>query len=47
VLASAAELSAADLAGALGWRVKRAREALESIGARGRVEDGLTLYSPS
>jgi hypothetical protein len=45
VLASARELSAADLGGALGWRVKRAREALERIGAHAHVEDGLTLYS--
>ena len=45
VLASANELSAADLGGALGWRVKRAREALEAIGARAHAEHGLTLYS--
>ena len=45
VLAAADELSAADLGGALGWRVKRARESLESIGARAHVEHGLTLYS--
>lgn len=46
VLAAANELSAADLGGALGWRVKRAREALERIGARDHVEHGVTLYSP-
>jgi hypothetical protein len=45
VLASAGELSAADLGGALGWRVKRAGEALEAAGARARREDGLLLYS--
>jgi hypothetical protein len=45
VLASGGELSAADLAGALGWRVKRARATLERLdGAMVRVEDGLTLY---
>ena len=43
VLAAGGELSAADLGGALGWRIKRAREALH--GTRERVEDGLTLYS--
>lgn len=45
VLASSGELSAADLGGALGWRVKRAREALEAAGARVHVEDGVTLYA--
>jgi hypothetical protein len=45
VLEHADELSAADLAGALGWRVKRARETLERIGAHEHVEHGLTLYS--
>lgn len=45
VLQSAGELSAADLGGALGWRVKRAREALEAAGAEARREDGLILYS--
>jgi hypothetical protein len=45
VLTSAKELSAADLGGALGWRVKRAREALEAIGAHPHVEHGVTLYS--
>jgi hypothetical protein len=45
VLAACGELSAADLGGALGWRVKRSREALEDLGARVRVEDGIALYS--
>jgi hypothetical protein len=49
VLASSGELSAADLGGALGWRVKRAREVLDELvecgDARGRIEDGLALYS--
>jgi len=45
VLASAGELSAADLGGALGWRVKRAREALERIDVRTRREGDVTLYS--
>lgn len=44
VLAASGELSAADLGGALGWRVKRAREALERLGADVRLEDGLPLY---
>jgi hypothetical protein len=45
VLRAANELSAADLGGALGWRVKRAREALERIGAHPHAEHGVTLYS--
>jgi hypothetical protein len=45
VLAAAHELSAADLGGALGWRVKRAREALQRIDSLVSVENGLTLYS--
>jgi hypothetical protein len=45
VLASAGELSAADVGGALGWRVKRAREVLDALEARTRSEDGVTLYS--
>lgn len=44
VLASSGELSAADLGGALGWRVRRAREALESLGVGARAEDGVTIY---
>jgi hypothetical protein len=45
VLASAGELSAADVGGALGWRVKRAREVLDALEVRTRSEDGVTLYS--
>ena len=49
VLGSAGELSAADLGGALGWRVKRSREVLDELAERGevrvRTEDGLTLYA--
>jgi hypothetical protein len=45
VLRACDELSAADLGGALGWRVRRARETLERLGAQVRVEDGLALYS--
>ena len=45
VLEHADELSAADLGGALGWRVKRAREALDAIGAHAHAEHGVTLYS--
>ena len=45
VLASSGELSAADLGGALGWRLKRSRETLEELVERGearvREEDGL------
>ena len=43
VVAAAGEVSAADVGGALGWRLNRAREALQ--GLHERVEDGLTLYS--
>ena len=45
VLAAAGELSAADLGGALGWRVKRARDALDRLDLAVRVEDGLPLYT--
>jgi hypothetical protein len=45
VLASSGEVSAADLGGALGWRVKRSREALEQLEVRVRVEDDVRLYS--
>jgi winged helix DNA-binding protein len=45
VLASSGELSAADLGGALGWRVKRSREVLEQLDVRVRVEGDVTLYS--
>lgn len=45
VLASSGELSAADLGGALGWRVKRSRQVLEQLDVRTRVEDDVRLYS--
>jgi hypothetical protein len=45
VLASSGELSAADLGGALGWRVKRSREALEQLDVGVRVEGDVRLYS--
>jgi hypothetical protein len=49
VLASSGELSAADLGGALGWRLKRSRETLEELVERGearrREVDGLTLFA--
>jgi hypothetical protein len=45
VVAASGELSAADVAGALGWRIRRAREALQGLDER--VEAGLTLYSSS
>ena len=45
VLESSGELSAADLGGALGWRVKRSREVLDSLDLRVRVEDDVRLYS--
>ncbi len=48
VLASCGEISAADLGGALGWRVKRARETLDELVERGQAaraeEGGVTLY---
>lgn len=48
VLASCGEISAADLGGALGWRVKRARETLDALVERGVAEGsdeaGLVLY---
>lgn len=48
VLASSGEVSAADLGGALGWRLKRSRETLEELVERGeasrRDADGLALY---
>jgi hypothetical protein len=51
VLASSGELSAADLGGALGWRLKRSRQTLEELvelGSAGRREhDGLALWSAS
>ena len=49
VLASSGELSAADLGGALGWRLKRSRETLNELveagTARRRLEGGLELWS--
>jgi hypothetical protein len=45
VLAACGELSAADLGGALGWRLKQARQTLEELGARVRHENGVALYS--
>ena len=45
VLRSSGELSAADLGGALGWRVKRSREVLDSLDLRTRREADVTLYS--
>jgi Winged helix DNA-binding domain len=49
VLAAAAEISAADLGGALGWRLKRSREVLEELAeageARARIEGDVALYS--
>jgi predicted ArsR family transcriptional regulator len=51
VLASSGELSAADLGGALGWRLKRSRETLEELvelgSARRREHDGLALWNAS
>ena len=49
VLASSGELSAADLGGALGWRLERSRETLAELvergAARARLESGLELWS--
>jgi hypothetical protein len=49
VLASSGEISAADLGGALGWRLKRARETLEELVERGdalrREVGGIALYA--
>ena len=49
VLASSGEVSAADLGGALGWRVKRSREVLDELVDRfeacARLDDDVTLYS--
>jgi hypothetical protein len=48
VVASSGEVSAADVAGALGWRAKPARVLLERLLEEGaavrRDEDGLALY---
>jgi hypothetical protein len=50
VLASSGEVSAADLGGALGWRLRRARETLDALvearEATVRREDELALYRP-
>jgi len=49
VLASSGELSAADLGGALGWRLERSRKTLAELvergAARARLESGLELWS--
>lgn len=45
VLESSGELSAADLGGALGWRVKRSREVLDALDLHVRVENDVRLYS--
>jgi hypothetical protein len=49
VLASSGELSAADLGGALGWRLKRSRDTLDELVERGearrRAVDGPALYA--
>jgi hypothetical protein len=45
VLESSGELSAADLGGALGWRVKRSREVLDALELHVRVESDVRLYS--
>jgi hypothetical protein len=51
VLASVGETSAADLGGALGWRVQRARETLEELvelgAACSRPHGGLELWLPA
>lgn len=51
VLAGARELSAADLGGALGWRLRRAREALDRLVelgvARRSVDGDVALYRPT
>jgi len=44
VLDTAGELSAVDLAAALGWRKRDAVEALESLGAQTRDENGIRLW---
>jgi hypothetical protein len=49
VLASCVEVSAADLGGALGWRVKMSRETLAELvlhgAARSMLEGDLELWS--
>src|SRR5439155_1294576 len=48
VLGSSGELSAADLGGALGWRLKRSRETLEELVERGEavVTTAATMSAP-
>jgi hypothetical protein len=45
VLESSGELSAADLGGALGWRVKRSRDVLDALDLHVRVEGDVRLYA--
>ena len=52
VLASVGELSAADLGGALGWRLKRSRETLAELVEEGKAErrelqGGVSLWCPA
>ena len=47
VLASCGELSAADLGGALGWRLKRSRETLEALVERGEATRRATIGARS
>jgi hypothetical protein len=44
LLASAGELSAADLGAVFGWRKKEAEAVLGSLGAPSRAEDGVTVW---
>ena len=44
VLAAAGEASAADVAAALGWRVKQAAAVLEAQGAPAREENGISIW---
>lgn len=45
VLRSSGAVSAADLGGALGWRVRRSREVLDGLSVPTRREGDVTLYS--
>jgi hypothetical protein len=51
VLASVGELSAADLGGALAWRLKRSRETLAELAEEGKAErrelQGVSLWYPA